>query len=89
MSEASSRRTLSTILESLGCLSQTIDASLTTHLSKTSASSWKSRITTPHPPFHPQVNGQAEVANRSLLKIIKTKLEVAKEIWPDELPNVL
>ena len=29
-------------------------------------------------PSHPQANGQAEVANRSLLKIIKTRLEGAK-----------
>ena len=40
-------------------------------------------------PSHPQVNRQAEVANRSLLKIIKTPLEGAKGIWPDELPNIL
>ena len=40
-------------------------------------------------PSHPQANGQAEVANRSLLKIIKTQLEGAKGIWPDELPGVL
>ena len=40
-------------------------------------------------PAHPQANGQAEVANRSLLKIIKTRLEGAKEVWPDELPGVL
>ena len=38
---------------------------------------------------HPQANGQAEVANRSLLKIIKTQLEGAKGVWPDELPGVL
>ena len=35
------------------------------------------------------MNGQAEVANRSLLKIIKTWLEGAKGVWPDELPGVL
>ena len=35
-------------------------------------------------PSHIQANGQAEVANRSLLKIIKTRLEGAKGIWPDE-----
>ena len=29
------------------------------------------------------------MANRSLLKIIKTRLEGAKEVWPDELPGVL
>ena len=40
-------------------------------------------------PAHPQANGQVEVANRSLLKIIKTRLERAKEVWPDELPGVL
>ena len=40
-------------------------------------------------PVHPQANGQAEVANRSLLKIIKTRLEGAKGVWPDELPGVL
>ena len=38
---------------------------------------------------HPQANGQAEVANQSLLKIIKTWLEGAKGVWPDELPGVL
>ena len=40
-------------------------------------------------PSHPQANGQAEVANWSLLKIIKTQLEGAKGVWPDELPGVL
>ena len=40
-------------------------------------------------PFHLQANGQAEVANRFLLKIIKTRLEGAKGIWPDELSSVL
>lgn len=40
-------------------------------------------------PSHLQVNVQAEVANRSLLKIIKTRLKRAKGIWPDELPGVL
>ena len=40
-------------------------------------------------PSHPQANGQAEVVNRSLLKIIKTRLERAKGVWPDELPGVL
>ena len=38
---------------------------------------------------HPQANAQVEVMNRSLLKIIKTRLEGAKGIWPDELPSVL
>ncbi|XP_065620931.1 uncharacterized protein LOC136063868 [Quercus suber] len=40
-------------------------------------------------PARPQANGQAEVANRSLLKIIKTRLEGAKGVWPDEVPGVL
>ena len=40
-------------------------------------------------PAHPQANGQAEVANRSLLKIIKTQLEGAKGVWPNKLPGVL
>ena len=40
-------------------------------------------------PAYPQANGQAEVANRSLLKIIKTRLEGTKGVWPDELPGVL
>ena len=40
-------------------------------------------------PAHPQEKGQAEVANRSLLKIIKTRLEGAKGVWPDELSGVL
>ena len=40
-------------------------------------------------PSHPQANGQAEVANRSLLKIIKTRLEGAKGVWLDKLPGVL
>ena len=29
------------------------------------------------------------MANRTLLKIIKTKLDDAKGAWPEELPNVL
>ena len=40
-------------------------------------------------PAHPQANEQVEVTNRTLLKIIKTRLEGAKGIWPDELPSVL
>ena len=40
-------------------------------------------------PAHPQANGQAEVANRSLLKIIKTRFEQAKGVWSYELPGVL
>ena len=40
-------------------------------------------------PAHPQANGQVEVTNRTLLKIIKSRLEGAKGIWLDELPSVL
>ena len=40
-------------------------------------------------PALPQANGQVEVTNWSLLKIIKTRLEGAKGIWPDELLSVL
>ena len=40
-------------------------------------------------PAHPQANGQVEVTNWSLLKIIKTRLEGVKGIWPDELPSIL
>ena len=40
-------------------------------------------------PVHPQANGQVEVTNRTLLKIIKTRLEGTKGIWPDDLPSVL
>ena len=40
-------------------------------------------------PAHLQSNGQVKVTNRTLLKIIKTRLEGAKGIWPDELPSVL
>ena len=38
---------------------------------------------------HPQANGQVEVTNRSLLKLIKTQLEGTKGLWPEELPSIL
>ena len=38
---------------------------------------------------HPQANGQVEVTNRTLLEIIKTRLEGVKGIWLDELLSVL
>ena len=40
-------------------------------------------------PAHPQANGQVKVMNRSLLKIIKTRLKGAKGIWSEELLSVL
>uniref|UniRef100_A0A2N9ERC7 RNA-directed DNA polymerase n=1 Tax=Fagus sylvatica TaxID=28930 RepID=A0A2N9ERC7_FAGSY len=40
-------------------------------------------------PGHPQANGKVEVTNRSLLKLIKTRLEGAKRLWPEELPSIL
>ena len=40
-------------------------------------------------PARPQANGQVEVTNRSLLKIIKIQLEGAKGMWSDKLPSVL
>ena len=40
-------------------------------------------------PAHPQANRQVEVMNRTLLKIIKTRLKGAKGIWLDELLSVL
>ena len=40
-------------------------------------------------PAYLQANGQVEVMNQSLLKIIKTWLEGAKGIWLEELPSVL
>ena len=40
-------------------------------------------------PAHPQANGQVDVTNRSLLKMIKTQLIGAKGIWPDKLPSML
>ena len=39
--------------------------------------------------IHPLANGQVEVTNRTLLKIIKARLEGAKGIWPDKLQSVL
>ena len=40
-------------------------------------------------PEHPQTNGQMEVMNQALLKMIKAKLDNAKGAWLEELPSVL
>ena len=40
-------------------------------------------------PGHPQANGQTKLTNRTLLRLIKSRLVGAKEAWPEELPNVL
>ena len=40
-------------------------------------------------PGHPQANKQTKVANQTLLKIIKAKLDDAKGAWAKELPSVL
>ena len=40
-------------------------------------------------PGHSQANGKIEVKNRTLLKLIKARLEGAKGAWPEELPSVL
>ena len=39
-------------------------------------------------PAHPQANRQVKVTNQSLLKIIKTRLNGAKGLWPEELPSI-
>ena len=38
---------------------------------------------------HPQADGQTEVINQTLLKIINAQLEGVKGLWPEELPRVL
>ena len=40
-------------------------------------------------PGHPQANEQTEVTNRTLPRLIKSRLVGAKGAWPKELPNVL
>ena len=40
-------------------------------------------------PGHPQANKQTEVTNRTLPRLIKSRLVGAKGAWPKELPNVL
>ena len=38
---------------------------------------------------HSQLNRQAELANKVIVKGIKKRLEGPKKFWVDELPNVL
>jgi hypothetical protein len=40
-------------------------------------------------PIHPQANGQVEVTNKTIFKILKKKLRGKKGIWVKELPKVL
>ncbi|KAL5579016.1 hypothetical protein UlMin_011458 [Ulmus minor] len=40
-------------------------------------------------PCYPQANGQAESTNKTVINIIKRRLEKAKGLWADELPGVL
>ncbi|XP_070050693.1 uncharacterized protein [Nicotiana tomentosiformis] len=40
-------------------------------------------------PYHPAGNRQEESSNKSTLNIMKTKLEDAKGLWPEILPEVL
>ncbi|XP_020234904.1 uncharacterized protein LOC109814805 [Cajanus cajan] len=38
---------------------------------------------------HPQTNGQAEAANKIILRELKKRLGTAKGQWPEELPSIL
>ncbi|XP_074371085.1 uncharacterized protein LOC141712157 [Apium graveolens] len=38
---------------------------------------------------HPQGNGQVEVNNRTILRVLEKRLEESKKTWPDELSKVL
>ena len=40
-------------------------------------------------PRYPQTNGQAESTNKTVINIIKRRLEKAKGLWADELPGML
>ncbi|XP_016514957.1 uncharacterized protein LOC107831688 [Nicotiana tabacum] len=40
-------------------------------------------------PYHPAGNGQAESSNKTILNILKKKLEDTKGLWPKFLPEVL
>ena len=38
---------------------------------------------------HPQTNGQAEAANRVILRALRTRLDKSKGLWKEELPSIL
>nr|XP_009392747.1 PREDICTED: uncharacterized protein K02A2.6-like [Musa acuminata subsp. malaccensis] len=38
---------------------------------------------------HPQMNGLAEVTNRSILNGLKRRVSAAQSAWVDELPSIL
>ena len=40
-------------------------------------------------PRYPQANGQAESTNKTIINIMKRRLEKAKGLWEDKLPGVL
>ena len=40
-------------------------------------------------PCNPQSNGQVDVTNKTLVTVLKKRLEQAKEQWVEELPGVL
>ena len=40
-------------------------------------------------PAYPQINGQAEAVNKTILSGLKKRLDGAKGNWVEELPNVL
>ena len=38
---------------------------------------------------HPQTNGQVESSNKNILESLKKRLDDAKGLWVEELPNTL
>ncbi|XP_075655021.1 uncharacterized protein LOC142625215 [Castanea sativa] len=62
---------------------------LTTISSPWPFTQWGIDIVGSLPQGHPQANGQTEVTNRTLLRIIKVKLDDAKGAWSEKWPNVL
>ena len=40
-------------------------------------------------PAHPQANGQVEATNKTIKRMLKTRLGEKKGTWVDELPGVL